>query len=180
MKASVARARLLTAVVLTGLGLFLVMRHRQQPVTSTPATAAATAVAATAARPSGPTPQDAIYAMFDAARTGDVDGYTRWYAGAMADSLGQSVSEQGRERFAKYLIETHAPVKGLAVEAAAAASSDERRAKMRVEYVYADRNEAQMLELERAAAAGGAWRIVRVERMERVKTAVPYGSPAQQ
>lgn len=179
MTASAAQARVLTAVALTGLGLFLVMRQQQrQPASaSTPGAAAATAVAAPQAGPSGPTPQEAIYAMFDAARAGDVEGYTRWFAGATAESLSQSVAEQGRERFARYLAETHAPVKGLAVEAAAA--SDERRAKMRVEYVYADRNEAQLLELERAAP-GGEWRIVRVERMERVKTSVPYGSPAQQ
>ena len=47
---------------------------------------------------------------------------------------------------------------------------------MRVEYVYQDRNEAQMMFLEKAQ---GGWRIARVDGTERVKTLVPYGTPVQ-
>ena len=49
-------------------------------------------------------------------------------------------------------------------------------AKVRVEYVYQDRNEAQMMFLEKTQ---GGWRIARVDGSERVKTLVPYGTPVQ-
>jgi hypothetical protein len=51
-------------------------------------------------------------------------------------------------------------------------SSNEAR--IRVEYVYADRNEAQQVYLERI---DGDWKISGVDASERVKTLVPYGTP---
>jgi hypothetical protein len=45
-----------------------------------------------------------------------------------------------------------------------------------VEYVYQDRNEAQIMHLEKA---GNDWKIARVDGAERVKTPVPYGTPVQ-
>ena len=52
----------------------------------------------------------------------------------------------------------------------------DREAKVRVEYVCQDRNEAQTMYLEKGA---GGWKISRVDGAERVKTLVPYGTPVQ-
>jgi hypothetical protein len=46
--------------------------------------------------------------------------------------------------------------------------------KARVEYVFADRNEVQIVYLERV---GERWKIARVEGAQRIETLMPYGSP---
>jgi len=121
-----------------------------------------------------PTPQDAIYSMLDAARAGDVKAYLAAYTGQMAAALGQSVAESTPEGFARYLRDTNASIKGVAINEPQALT--DREVKVRVEYVYQDRNEAQFLYLEKDAAG---WKIARVDGAERVKTLVPYGTPVQ-
>jgi hypothetical protein len=59
------------------------------------------------------TPQDAIYEMLDAARKGDVEKYLASYAGEMSQSLAQAAAESGD--FGKYLHDSNAEVKGIAV-----------------------------------------------------------------
>ena len=121
-----------------------------------------------------PSPQDAIYAMLDAARAGNVAAYLASYSGAMQASLQQSVRESGEAAFAKYLRDSNAAIKGVAVSDPQPSSDTE--ASVRVEYVYQERNEAQTMHLEKS---GGAWKIARVESAERVKTLVPYGTPVE-
>ncbi|HZT30148.1 MAG TPA: hypothetical protein VFA33_09720 [Bryobacteraceae bacterium] len=121
-----------------------------------------------------PSPQDAIYAMLDAARAGDVRRYLASYAGQMQAAVQQSATETGEARFAQYLKDSNAPVKGIAISEPQALS--DREVKVRVEYVYQDRNEAQVMYLEKLAAG---WKITRVDGAERVKTLVPYGTPVE-
>jgi hypothetical protein len=121
-----------------------------------------------------PAPQDAIYAMLDAAREGNVKAYLGSYTGQMEASLRQALAESTDERFAKYLQESNAAIKGIAISEPQALT--DREMKVRVEYVYQDRNEAQFMYLERQAAG---WKIARVDGVERVKTLVPYGTPVQ-
>ena len=118
--------------------------------------------------------QDAIYAMLDASRTGDVQAYLSSYAGQMRSALEQSVRETGPERFSRYLKDSNSAIKGIAVSDPEPISG--RETKIRLEYVYQDRNEAQTVYLERA---GGNWKITRVDGSERVKTLIPYGTPVQ-
>ena len=120
------------------------------------------------------TPQDSVYAMLDAAREGDVKKYLASYAGAMETSLRQSIAESSEVAFRKYLQESNAALKGVAVMAPESVS--DAQVKVRVEYVYQDRNEAQTMILEKT---GTGWRISRVDSAERVKTLVPYGTPVQ-
>jgi len=121
-----------------------------------------------------PTPQDAIYGMLDAARMGDVKTYLAAYTGQMETALKQSISETTEPAFAKYLKDQNASIKGIAISEPQQLT--DREVKVRVEYVYQDRNEAQMMFLEKAP---GGWRISRVDTTERVKTLVPYGTPVQ-
>ena len=125
-------------------------------------------------RTAGANPQDAIYAMLDAARAGDVQAYLDAYTGQMAASLRQSLAETTRPGMARYLKETNAAIKGVAVSEPQALT--DREVKVRVEYVYQDRNEAQYMYLEKAP---GGWKIARVDGIERVKTLVPYGTPVE-
>ncbi len=121
-----------------------------------------------------PTPQDAIYSMLDAARAGDTSAYMRSYTGQMEASLKQSMSETTGPGFAKYLKDSNAAIKGIAI--AEPQTLTDREVKVRVEYVYQDRNEAQTMYLEKQQ---DGWRIARVDGAERVKTLVPYGTPVQ-
>jgi hypothetical protein len=123
---------------------------------------------------SSPEPQDAIYAMFGAARAGDVKTYFASYTGQMEASLRQELSETTESAFAKYLQDSNATIKGVAVSDPQKMTDSE--AKVRVEYVYQDRNEAQTMYLEKGP---NGWKISRVDSDERVKTLIPYGTPVK-
>jgi hypothetical protein len=127
------------------------------------------------ASPNAPSsPQDAIYGMLDAARSGNVAAYLACYTGPMLASLQQSVRETTEAAFSGYLRDSNSSIKGVAVSDPQISS--DREASARVEYVYQDRNEVQIVHLEKAA---GEWKIARVESAERVKTLVPYGTPVR-
>ena len=153
------KARLLTIVAL-GLALAIVVSRNQLSRSS-------------AGQPL-PTPQDAIYAMLDASRAGDVRAYLANYGGQMRAAIEQSIRESGEEHFSRYLKESNSAIKGIAVSELRQISSHETT--VRVEYVYQDRNEAQTMRLEQE---GGAWRITQVDATGRVKTLIPYGTPVQ-
>jgi len=119
-------------------------------------------------------PQDAIYAMLDAAREGNVQKYLAAYTGQMEAALRQALAEKTEAGFAKYLKEFNAPIKGIAITEPQPLS--DREVKVRVEFVYQDRNEVQLMYLEKVA---GAWKIARLDTTERVKTLIPYGTPVQ-
>ncbi len=121
-----------------------------------------------------PTPQDAIYAMLDAARDGKVRDYLAAHTGQMEIALSKAVAESTEEGFTRYLLETNASIKGVALQEPQTLT--DREVKVRVEYVYQDRNEVQYMYLEKI---GNAWKIARVDTTERIKTLVPYGTPVQ-
>jgi hypothetical protein len=120
------------------------------------------------------TPQDAIYAMLDAARLGDVRAYLAAYTGQMAADLQQTLAETTEAGFVRYLQDSNAAIRGVALSDPQTLT--DREVKLRVEYVYQDRNEAQTVYLVKEPAG---WKIARVESAERVKTLVPYGTPVQ-
>ncbi len=153
------KTQVLTLAALA-LALALALGRRQLTFSATPAQAA--------------NPQDAIYAMLDASRSGDVRRYLASYGGQMRAGLEQSLRESGEERFSRYLKESNAAIKGVAVSEPQSIGA--RESQVRVEYVYQDRNEAQTLYLEND---GAAWKITRVDATDRVKTLVPYGTRVQ-
>lgn len=121
-----------------------------------------------------PAPQDAIYTMLEAARTGNVQAYLACYRGQMLTALEASVAESTSAGFARYLRDSNAAIKGVAIREPELLSGSEAR--VRVEYVYQDRNEAQTMYLEKAA---GSWKIARIDSAERIKSLVPYGTPVR-
>src|ERR1017187_5582562 len=62
-----------------------------------------------------PTAQDAIYGMLDAAHAGDVKAYLAYYSGQMSTALQQSVAETTGAKFAQYLKDSNAAIKGVAI-----------------------------------------------------------------
>ncbi len=135
-----------------------------------PETGAAAIVASEPAKPVDPV--DTINRMVDAAGDGDVEAYLSYFSGPMARRLRQTLDEMTRDGFAKYLIETNQRIKGFAMYEPETIS--EREVEVRVEYVYADRNEAQQFYLEKRT---DQWTIARIDDTERVETLVPYGTP---
>jgi hypothetical protein len=119
-------------------------------------------------------PQDAIYAMLDAARNGDVNKYLASYTGPMEAALRQSLAETTEAGFARYLRESNTAIKGIAV--AEPQQIAETETKVRVEYIYQDRNEAQTMYLLKGPKG---WKISRADSDERVKTLIPYGTPVR-
>ena len=95
------KAQIATIVVLACVvGVVIVKRWR-------PATAARSVVKEETA------PQDVIYAMLDAARQGDVSKYIASYTGQMETSLRQAIAES--PDFGKYLKDSNAAIKGVAI-----------------------------------------------------------------
>jgi hypothetical protein len=119
-----------------------------------------------------PTPQDAIYAMLDAAQQGNVDQYLAQYGGPMAEALKQARADS--PDFGKYLRDSSARIKGVAVSEPEMVSPQQVRT--RVEFVYQDRNESQVMYLDKSPVG---WKISRVDGAELVKTMVPYGTPVR-
>src|ERR1017187_2036137 len=113
----------------------------------------------------------AIYATMSAARTGDVSRYLSGYTGPMRAALQKSLDDSGGPAFARYLQGSDMGVKGLAVWVEV---SGEPEAKARVERVYQDRNDVQVVYLEKES---GAWRIAPTDGDRPVMAAIPYGTP---
>ncbi len=123
---------------------------------------------------SDPTPQDVIYAALDAAREGKVSDYLSAHTGQMEQALRKTIAESTEAGFSNYLRETNAPIKGIALQEPQPLT--DREVKVRVEYVFQDRNEIQWMYLEKI---GGTWKIARVDTAERIQTLVPYGTPVR-
>jgi hypothetical protein len=162
------KARYLTLAVIGGVVVFLA---GQRAGWKLPAGAAALRPAEPA-RP--PEPRDTIYQMLDAARAGDTGAYLRCFSGQMAETLRQSLAEMGERGFVQYLANTNKEIKGVALSEPVALT--DREVRVRVEYVYQDRNEVQQMYLEKL---DDGWRIARMDGAERIKTLVPYGTPVQ-
>jgi hypothetical protein len=113
----------------------------------------------------------AVYTTMNAARTGDVSRYLACYTGPMRVALQRSLDDSGRAAFARYLESLDAGVKGLAVSVEVGGG---REGKARVERVYQERNEVQVVYLEKER---GAWRIARTGGDQAVKAPIRYGTP---
>lgn len=116
-------------------------------------------------------PEDAIYAMLDAARMADPQAYLNCYTGQLQDQLRQTVTESSPAKFGSYLKSTSAAVQGVALSPPQPAADG--AVKVRVEYVYRDRNEVQFVYLTKS---GSGWKISKVDGEERVKTLVSFGT----
>jgi hypothetical protein len=116
-------------------------------------------------------PDRAVYEMLDAARIGDTASYLKCFSGPLQAQLTQTAKESSIERFSKYLVDQNAALTGIAVSLVPYRKDDEAR--VRVEYVYRDRNEVQDLYLR---SESNAWKIYKVASGNQIKTLIPYGT----
>lgn len=154
------KARLATAIIVAGAGLFVLWREQKLTMPSV------------AVERQEPQPHDALYQMLDAVRDGDMPAYLDAHTGAVAESLRRAVNEVGEAKFMEALRRQNQPLKGIAVNHPERISPTQ--AKARVEYVFADRNEVQTVYFE---SITGKWRIAKVDGAERIRTIIPYGTP---
>jgi hypothetical protein len=112
--------------------------------------------------------------MLEAARSGNVRAYISHFADPAASDLRQTIREKSETEFRDYLISFDSAIKGVAVMDPGPANGD--AIAVRVEYIYPDRNEAQLMHLVKQR---GEWKIARVETTERAKTLVRYGTPVE-
>jgi len=120
-------------------------------------------------RPSDP--EECIRAMLDCAARGDIAGYLDCFDDELRANLQNKLERMGADKFARYLRERNKPVKGVAFSDVERTRKDELR--MRVEWVFLDRNEVQRFTLKKV---GGRWKIKDMSEPRYVKPLVPYGT----
>ena len=120
-----------------------------------------------------PSPEDGIYAMFDAARAGDAQAYLDCFSGSLRDQIAATAKEDSAAKFRSYLMSQNATVQGMAVSVTDQSRPDEAR--VRVEYVFRDHNEVQNVRLKKE---GDRWKIANIDGAQPVQPLVPYGTKA--
>jgi hypothetical protein len=122
-------------------------------------------------RPRAASPEDTVYGMLDAARTGDTAVYVDTFSGPLQQQIQQVIRESGKKQFATYLTAQSSSFQSVALSVADQPNDVEAR--LRVEYVYANRNEVQTFHLTRS---GGRWRIIGISGTDQIKTLIPFGT----
>jgi hypothetical protein len=116
-------------------------------------------------------PEDTVYGMLDAARSGNTAQYIDSFSGPLQQQIQQTIRESGRSQFSTYLTNQSARFQSVAVS-----TSDQRsdlEAQMRVEYVYTNRNEVQLLHLVKE---GDRWKITGISSSDQIRTLIPFGT----
>ncbi len=117
------------------------------------------------------TPEDTVYGMLDAARAGDTAVYVDTFSGPLQQQIQQAIRESGKTQFATYLTAQSSSFQSVALSVTDQPSDVEAR--LRVEYVYTNRNEVQTFHLKKS---GGRWKIVGISGTDQIKTLIPYGT----
>jgi hypothetical protein len=117
------------------------------------------------------TPEDTLYGMLDAARTGNTAGYVDSFSGPLQQQIQQAVRESGKTQFAAYLTNQSSSFQSVALSVAAQPSDLEAR--LRVEYVYSNRNEVQTYHVRKLSSR---WKIVGISGTDLTRTLIPYGT----
>lgn len=131
-------------------------------------------------RPSGETPEQHLAGeLYDgvvaATRDGDVRRYLACFAEPLRGELAAAVSSQGRAAFAESLRRFYrTPVTGVAVSEQ---QIDGDRATARLEWVYRDDSDVQMVSLVRER---GRWLIAELSGKTRIELDLPWGTPVLQ
>jgi hypothetical protein len=122
-------------------------------------------------RPGTPTPEDTVYGMLDAARAGDTAVYVDTFSGPLQQQIQQVIRESGKTQFTSYLTGQSSSFQSVALSVTDQPSDVEAR--LRVEYIYANRNEVQTYHLRKF---GARWKIIGISGTDLTKTLIPYGT----
>jgi hypothetical protein len=116
-------------------------------------------------------PGGCIRAMLRYSRDGVVKDYLDCFTGELRQELEQARDQAGAKEFANLLRGRAEPVRGVAVSDETAV--DDVTTRLKVEWVFEDRNEIQMFTL---AKEGGTWRISDMTEAQYMKPEIPYGT----
>lgn len=116
-------------------------------------------------------PAACVRSMSDFSREGRVERYLDCFTGRLRSELEQEYKQMKPEAFAELLQRRSRGVRGVAI-------SDEERpdantARLRVEWVFEDRNEIQGFTLKKR---GDAWKIAAITDARFEKPEIPYGT----
>jgi hypothetical protein len=161
----ILKPAVITSALLAVLLVFLVARSRQWNL-ALPAGGILSLAA-----PKLESPEDLIYRMLDAARAGDTKTYLNSFTGPLQQQLQQAMRESGTAQFAAYLKTQSTAYESVAVSLVGQPSENDAR--LRVEYVYRNRNEVQNFHLRKDA---GRWTVTGISSADLVKTLIPYGT----
>jgi hypothetical protein len=117
------------------------------------------------------TPEDTVYGMLDAARAGDTSVYVDTFSGPLQQQIQQAVRESGKRQFSTYLSGQSASFQSVALSVTDQPSDAEAR--LRIEYIYLNRNEVQMYHLRKLDSR---WKIVGISGTDLTKTLIPWGT----
>jgi hypothetical protein len=109
--------------------------------------------------------------MLDAARAGNTGVYVDTFSGPLQQQIRQVIRESGKTQFATYLAAQSSSFQSVALSVADQPSDVEAR--LRVEYVYSNRNEVQTFHLKKSE---GHWKIIGISGTDQIKTLIPYGT----
>ena len=119
-------------------------------------------------------PFDAVSAMVEASRSGEVDAYLDCFTGPLRSRIeSQAASGQQRMAFGASLREQVADLKSLVTLESETGGPDEVR--LVVERVFPRFNERQRVSLR---LVGESWKIEKLGPLRRFTPEVPYGAPA--
>ena len=116
-------------------------------------------------------PAGCVRAMAQYSSEGRAREYLDCFTGQLRTELEQTASQMKPEDFANLLRSRSAVVRGIAISDQA--QTDENTARLKVEWVFEDRNEVQYFTLSRA---GGTWKIAAMDSAQYNKPVVPYGT----
>jgi hypothetical protein len=117
------------------------------------------------------TPEGAVYRMLDAARSGNTAVYVDAFSGPLEQQIQQVIRESGKTQFAAYLTGQSLSFQSVALSVTDQPSDLEER--LRVEYIYTNRNEVQTYHVRKF---GSRWKIVGISGTDLTKTLIPYGT----
>jgi hypothetical protein len=117
-------------------------------------------------------PEACVQRMFQSASEGNLDQYFACFSQSMRQQLQQDLPVDS-ESASKSLRASTANLKGWALVDPPGANGGSK-CELTVEWIYATRVDKQKLELQRVS---DGWLITRVERIQPVQPAIPYGTP---
>jgi hypothetical protein len=117
------------------------------------------------------TPEATVQSWYEAAGRGDDRAWLARTGGALKTTLESTRAQQGADVFRQSLRDSVSGLRGVAVSRAA--DSEDGRAVLEVELVFANRNEKQRVIL---SPAGNGWQIVELGSAGKTQPPIPYGT----
>ena len=116
-------------------------------------------------------PQDAVFAVIDSARAGDVKGYLSGFSGGMRERLAEQAERDGEGRFAEYLQQSAREIAGIYIQKEV--QFGEAEVQLDVDFIFPARTEKQRYRLVKE---GKAWKISDIQNAEYREAIEEYGA----